>query len=746
MYDHPCYRVVFDDGAEVIADADHLWQTSTTIERKTLTPGRRVAQRKGNRGSYPSIPPWSIRTTEDIRTSLLDYRGANNHAIPLSQTVDYPERDLPISPYTFGAWLGDGSRNTSALTCADPEIIEAISAEGTEVGIAHARANQGRAYTYYLGPARTDRQRDPDTGQYVSENGLKAQLAHLGVLGNKHIPDVYLTASVDQRWALLQGLMDTDGHCEPNGRAEFTSKSLRLAQDVVELMRSLGLKPRMKTGRAMLNGVDYGPKYRVWVTTNHPLFQLPRKRDRQVGGYRPDLFRRYVTAVEPVPSVPVRCIVVDSPSCLYLAGRDYIVTHNTSFGPWWLYREVTFRGPGDYLAVTSTFDLFKVRMLPATREVMEHTLGVARYWAGDQVLELCEHTFDEATGTWIPQPGKFRATQATDPMWGRIILRSASSEVGLESATAKAAWLDEAGMEEFGLGAWEAILRRLSIHRGRILITTTPYNNTGWLKREVYDRWMGGDPDIEVIQFSSIQNPAFPKEEFEDRQKTMVGYKFSMFYKGQFERPHTLIYPDFRDEPVDMGGHILMPFAIPRTWVRLLGVDPGPVYYTLLYAAVEPVTETLIITREQQFSYKSTAEIAKEVVSGLYFDSAPPFSAYYVGGKPDVQARLDWMQSGAHPVYEPPFSDVESGIDRVTMLIRSQRLRVFSTCMGLRTQFADYKRKMDKLNMPTEEIDNPRIYHFLDALRYIAAGFTDVRTAALVPALPILATYRGDIL
>jgi len=36
-----------------------------------------------------------------------------------------------------------------------------------------------------------------------------------------------------------------------------------------------------------------------------------------------------VTAITPVESVPVRCIQVDSPSHLYLAGEQYIPTHNT---------------------------------------------------------------------------------------------------------------------------------------------------------------------------------------------------------------------------------------------------------------------------------------------------------------------------------------------------------------------------------------------------------------------------------
>lgn len=41
---------------------------------------------------------------------------------------------------------------------------------------------------------------------------------------------------------------------------------------------------------------------------------------------------RYIVACDPVPSVPVRCIAVDSPSHLFLAGRTMIPTHNTRTG------------------------------------------------------------------------------------------------------------------------------------------------------------------------------------------------------------------------------------------------------------------------------------------------------------------------------------------------------------------------------------------------------------------------------
>jgi len=126
----------------------------------------------------------------------------------------------------------------------------------------------------------------------------------------------------------------------------------------------------------------------------------------------------------------------------------------TSFGPHWLHREIVNCGPGDYLAVTATYDLFKLKMLPEMKSVF---LPMGWKWgASERILEK----------------GK-----------SRIILRSAQSDGGLESATVKAAWLDECGQDEFRLEAWEAVLRRLSLSQGRVLGTTTPCSMGLSLKR-----------------------------------------------------------------------------------------------------------------------------------------------------------------------------------------------------------------------------------------------------------------------
>jgi hypothetical protein len=270
------------------------------------------------------VPP-GVRTTVELRATLWHATGGSrrrNHAIPLCGELDHPKADLPIDPYVLGAWLGDGGADRGVITCApsDRWIVDRIAEAGYEV-----RDRGGLAW---------------------SVPGLKVQLRALGVLGDKHVPDAYLCAAPDQRLALLQGLMDTDGHASASGQCEFTSVNPRLAAAVQELATGLGIKAVTTQDRARLEGRDCGPRYRVRFQARRQVFSLPRKQARldakngRGRQYRNEF--RYVTAVEPVPSVPVRCIQVDSPTGLFLAGRGCVPTHNSALVKSYIWRQSIF--------------------------------------------------------------------------------------------------------------------------------------------------------------------------------------------------------------------------------------------------------------------------------------------------------------------------------------------------------------------------------------------------------------------
>jgi hypothetical protein len=341
-------------------------------------------------------------------------------------------------------------------------------------------------------------------------------------------------------------------------------------------------------------------------------------------------------------------------------------------------------------------------MLPALRETFEHVLQLGRYWSGDRILELAD-----------PETGKFLAKRSDDRMWGRIILRSAESGGGLESTTAKGAWLDEAGQDAFAIDSFEAVLRRLSLALGRVLITTTLYN-FGWLKTEVYDRWVKGDPEYEIVHFDSTENPLFSPEEFERARATMPLWRFNMQYRGRYEKPAGLIYDSFNDKCV------WKPFAIPADWNRYLGLDFGGVNTAGVFFAAEPNSPRLYLYRE----YLAGGKTAKGHVNDL-LDGESSRPAFAVGGAPSEDQWRDEFSAAGLAVQRPTIKDVEVGISRVYGRHARNEIIVFSTCDKYLAQKRAYSRKLDRSGQPTEAIEAKATYHLLDAERYIVGYLED---------------------
>jgi replicative DNA helicase len=271
MHERPCFEVEFDDGAVIVADAEHQWRTTTTAA-----------------------------TTAQIAATLRSPAGGHlNHAVAVTQAAELPATELPFPPYTLGAWLGSESSTSCQLTSADPEIIWEVEAEGLQAA------------------------------PYDDERAT-AILRKLGALGKKHIPAEYLRAAETQRRALLAGLLDTDGYVAKNGTVQFAVTSRRLAADTLELVLSLGYRASMTTKRVKGATEESSTCYRVTFTPADKVFRLTRKLARQTVRAHPTTRCRFITDVRPLPSVPVRCVQVDNADHTYLAGRSWIPTHNST--------------------------------------------------------------------------------------------------------------------------------------------------------------------------------------------------------------------------------------------------------------------------------------------------------------------------------------------------------------------------------------------------------------------------------
>lgn len=390
----------------------------------------------------------------------------------------------------------------------------------------------------------------------------------------------------------------------------------------------------------------------------------------------------------------------------------------TSFGPHWLYREIQSRGPGDYMVVTPTFALLEKKALPEFLKVFKRWLKLGTYVASP----VRKFTFSEE--------GSLRTFGHYDPEQPTVVFFGyAEDPESLESATAKAAWLDEAGQKKFKLGSWEAILRRLSIAQGRALITTTPYD-LGWLKQQIYDRWkrgqnpetaQKGDEDFDVVRFDSTENPQFSQEEFARAKRDLPPWKFNLFYRGIFTRPAGQIYDSFIDE-YEPEGHKGKIRDIPFDWKRYLGLDFGGVNTAGLFYAENPETKKLVLYRE----YKAGGRTAAEHVTHLK-KGEPPITMCVGGSQSEGQWRNEFRAAGLI-VLEPDISDVEVGINRVYGCHARGEVVVLDLCSGYLEQKGTYSRKLDDKGEPTEEIEHKATFHFMDAERYILGKLRPSKT------------------
>lgn len=380
----------------------------------------------------------------------------------------------------------------------------------------------------------------------------------------------------------------------------------------------------------------------------------------------------------------------------------------TSFGPHWLYREIRRRGPGDYMVVTPTFPLLEMKALPEFRRLFEEQLQLGRY-VGSPVRKFIfsQHGTQRTFG---PSQEPHGLTQ--------VIFGYAADPESLESATAKAAWLDEAGQKKFKLGSWQAILRRLSLAEGRVLITTTPYN-LGWLKSEIWDRWKKDDADIDVIRFESITNPMFPRPEYERAKRTLPAWKFDLFYRALFTRPAGLIYDAFDEEQ-----HLLPRFTLPESWPRFLGLDFGGVHTAGMFYAREPGTGNLYAYREYLAGGRTAEQHAKALMAG---ELGIP---QCVGGSRSEDQWRREFQNGGLPVRPPAVVDVEVGIDRVYGWHKGQpgQLFVFDDLTQYLEQKRTYSRVLNEQDESTEQIEDKETFHLLDAERYILGWLAETQT------------------
>lgn len=340
----PTYRFTFSDGTTTEAGINHNW---------TCRLGGRARRPKT---SHVDESNWNVVTTEDIKEYVGKWgirftgegrNGAGRYRVvmPSVQSVEFPEKPVPIDPYTLGVLIGDGNytHDSVSLVSEDEEIVSAcVPPDGVEIVLRENTSKHpkyGKASLY--GFRKTCKGKYSPLMQSIKSLGMHGKSGH-----QKGIPSLYLRNSVEVRKGLLRGLMDTDGFATTSGGAMFYTSSKKLVQDFTELVRSLGGKVsadwrtnshKGSKGRELahlsISGISFCP------------FRLSRKADRYNTireGKRVNF--KFLSNLEFIGYKQSRCIQVDNKSHTYVT-RDYIVTHNSLAGFVEVARAVTGQDP-----------------------------------------------------------------------------------------------------------------------------------------------------------------------------------------------------------------------------------------------------------------------------------------------------------------------------------------------------------------------------------------------------------------
>lgn len=293
---NPCYKITFDTNDEIICDHEHKW----------------ILNYKKSKGNFLE----KEYTTEEIYNNFFKFKLKH---IPRIECTNLKLQDsiLPIDPYILGVWLGDGNSCCGTITNLNINTWKEIKKRGYKI-------------SHNLSSTLEDK---IDKAETRTIYGLYTQLKKLKLLQNKHIPDIYLRASHSQRLDLLRGFMDADGHLNRSRkRCVMVTTKIWQCEALSTLVSSLGFKPTIIPATTSGFGKINIPTWHITFTPTENPFLSRNKDYFKVIGSEIGKYSKYriIKSIEKINTVPTKCLEVDSPDHTYLAGKNFIKTHNTN--------------------------------------------------------------------------------------------------------------------------------------------------------------------------------------------------------------------------------------------------------------------------------------------------------------------------------------------------------------------------------------------------------------------------------
>lgn len=318
-----CYEIEFEDGEKIICDECHKWTVQTKGGRRRLVYvpiSDRKSRCKHAIDKDGNLTLQTFEMVDDYARKRADGKGtAYKYRVPVSEPLEYRKKKLPLDPYVLGVWLGDGDKgdNRIAVGKEDKEtLIRELEKHGANI---YSVKEFGGKYEVRIGKEIAPH-----------KNDIREALRQLNVWRNKHIPEIYFTASIEQRLELLKGLMDTDGTVSKAGQCSFTQKRKVIIDGMSRLLTGLGIKHSITRIDAKCGDVVCEAYIiRFFVDKKHTCFTYQRKTDRLKDHLAPRMKYKSIVGIREVERRDTKCLKVDRADGLFLCGERNTVTHNS---------------------------------------------------------------------------------------------------------------------------------------------------------------------------------------------------------------------------------------------------------------------------------------------------------------------------------------------------------------------------------------------------------------------------------
>lgn len=315
------FQVTFKDGRIAHCCDEHLWSYWKSSQKQKAFDTRKF---------------YTKTLREIMNEPLQGTDGQNRILVPMQYAVQYAERHFDLPPYIMGLFLGDGSfrqheSNKALQFSSKNEYLSTIIAQTMGWTV---KKGSSHNYTWYFAKNNSPIEKNHKQNIWV-EDALVQYPELLNTTSfTKFIPRDYLESSVEQRFDLLNGLLDTDGSVNAKGCVSYYTISPDLRDNVIELCQSLGFKTHVIKDTHKSTNVGYVVFIAGRPEDKVKLFKLPRKKAiiEQWFNNTNRKERNVANAIVKIEDCgyqeEMTCFYVDNEEHLFLT-ESFIVTHNT---------------------------------------------------------------------------------------------------------------------------------------------------------------------------------------------------------------------------------------------------------------------------------------------------------------------------------------------------------------------------------------------------------------------------------